>query len=277
MLGFVVSKQGKHLDPQRIISLLEAKKPQSKESLHDLLSSYTFVRMFIPNFASIAAPLHEATRGIIWKGPGSGRSKGTREVDPDFKWTHEMTRAFEQLRNSLLEAPILVAVNWNYPLFLSVDASIRGEGWVLWQLITLSDGTKVAVAILYGSRKYTDSEKNWETTRQEASAIRSALEDVYEYVFGQHFYLFSDHLNLRFMHNSINRAVIRMRDFLSQFNMTVVHCPGVWNNADSLSRLEPESLAEVLPTSLISATEARMDGKSLPVSTGTSTGEDWLI
>ena len=66
MLGFVVSEKGKHLDPHRIIALLEAPQPRSKETLHALLSSFTFVRMFIPNFASIAAPLYEATKGIIW-------------------------------------------------------------------------------------------------------------------------------------------------------------------------------------------------------------------
>ena len=274
MLGFVVSEQGKHLDPQRIITLLEAKKPQSKESLHSLLCSYTFVRMFIPDFASIVAPLHEAARGIVWKGKDSGKAKGIKEVDPDFIWTDEMIRAFDQLRNALLEAPILVKVDWSYPLFLSVDASLRGEGWVLWQLITTSDGAKVAVAILYGSRKYSDTEKNWETTRQEASAIRSALTDVYDYVFGRHFYLFSDHLNLRFMHNSINRAVIRMRDFLSQFNMTIVHCPGVWNNADSISRLENEALPIELAQNLNSATEAVLEGNKTLISTGTCTKED---
>ena len=274
MLGFVVSEDGKHLDPQRIITLLEAKKPQSKETLHSLLSSYTFVRMFIPNFASIAAPLHEATRGIIWKGPGSGRSKGIREIDPDFTWTAEMIRAYEQLRNALLEAPILVKVDWRFPLFLSVDASLRGEGWVLWQLITTSDGTKVAVAILYGSRKYSDTERNWETTRQEVSAMRSALEDVEDYVFGQHFYVFSDHLNLRFMHNSINRAVLRLRDYLSQFNMTVIHCPGIWNNADSISRLENDRLPVDLANDLNSATEAKLEGTMIRHSLGTSTSED---
>ena len=274
MLGFVVSAQGKHLDPQRIITLLEAKKPRSKEALHSLLCSYTFVRMFIPNFASIVAPLHEATKGIIWKGPQSGRSLGVREVDPEFIWTPEMTRAYDQLRNALLEAPILVKVDWSLPLFLSVDASLRGEGWVLWQLITTTDGSKVAVAILYGSRKYTESERNWETTRQEASAIRSALTDVEDYVFGQHFYLFSDHLNLRFMHNSVNRAVIRMRDFLSQFNMTVVHCPGIWNNADSISRLENEHLPTDLAQHLNSATEAKLQGVSTRISIGTCTQTD---
>ena len=186
-----------------------------------------------------------------------------------------MERAYDQLRNALLESPILVKIDWKYPLFLSVDASIRGEGWVLWQLITTADGTKVAVAILYGSRKYSESERNWETTRQEASAVRSALTDVADYVFGQHFYLFSDHLNLRFLHHSVNRAVLRMREFLSQFNMTVVHCPGIWNNADALSRLEHEALPVKLASNLDSAiTEARLSETKLERSIGTDTSED---
>ena len=273
-LGFVVSKEGKHLDPSRIIALLESPQPRSKETLHSMLSSYTFIRMFIPNFASIAAPLYEATKGIVWKGPMSGKAKGIRLEDPDFVWTEEMTRAWNQLRAALLEAPILVSPDWRFPLFLSVDASLRGEGWVLWQIITTSDGTKVAVAILYGSRKYTTTEQKWETTRQEATAIRSALEDVEEYVFGQHFYLFSDHLNLRFMHNSVNRAVLRMRDFLAQFNMTVVHCPGAWNNADSVSRLETPELPVALASNLNSATEAVLHESGTRISQGTDTSED---
>ena len=275
-LGFVVSKEGKHLDPSRIIALIEAPKPRSKETLHSMLSSYTFIRMFIPNFALLAAPLYEATKGIIWKGKFSGKAQGTREVDPTFVWTDEMTRAYEQLRAALLEAPILVTPDWRFPLFLSVDASLRGEGWVLWQIIVTADGAKVAAAILYGSRKYTDTERKWETTRQEATAIRSALEDVEEYVFGQHFYLFSDHLNLRFMHNSVNRAVLRMRDYLSQFNMTVVHCPGAWNNADAVSRLEIEELPLKIGQNLNSATTAELRESTLSISRGIDTNDSYL-
>ena len=273
-LGFVISKEGKHLDPGRIISLIEMPLPRSKETLHSMLSSYTFVRMFIPNFALIASPLYEATRGIVWKGPQSGKAQGIKIVDPDFIWTEAMTRAYEQLRTALLDAPILSSPDWNFPLFLSVDASMRGEGWVLWQMITTSDGRKIAVAILYGSRKYSDTERKWETTRQEATAIKSALNDVAEYVFGQHFYLFSDHLNLCFMQNSINRAVLRMRDFLSQFNMTVVHCPGAWNNADAVSRLEIEKLPTELATNLNSSTQAKLSESGLSRSIGTCTSMD---
>jgi len=274
-LGFVVSKEGKHLDPSRIISLLEMPIPRSKETLHSMLSSFTFVRMFIPNFALIAAPLYEATRGIIWKGPHSGKAQGIKIVDPDFVWTEEMRRAYDQLRNALLESPILVTPDWSLPLFLSVDASMRGEGWVLWQLITTYDGAKVAAAILYGSKKYSDTERKWETTRQEATAIRSALQDVEEYVFGRHFYLFSDHLNLRFMHNSVNRAVLRMRDFLAQFNMTVVHCPGAWNNADSISRLEIDQLPIEIVEDMNSATEGKILDDTTTFSKGTDTSLDF--
>jgi hypothetical protein len=75
------------------------------------------------------------------------------------------------------------------------------------------------------------------------------------------------------MHNSINRAVIRMRDFLSQFNMTVVHCPGVWNNADAISRLEHSSL-ECKARDLNSSTTAKQEGQTLYISIGTCTSED---
>ena len=93
LLGFVVSNQGKHLDPDRISSLLNIPQPTSKEGLHALLCSYNFVRIFIPNFSVLAAPLYAATRGIVWKGPGSGRSKGTRDFDPKFIWDDNLDRS----------------------------------------------------------------------------------------------------------------------------------------------------------------------------------------
>jgi hypothetical protein len=276
MLGMVVSKAGKHLDPSRIVTLLEAARPRSKVALQSLLCSYNFVRMFVPNFSSIVAPLYDATKGIVWKGKGSEKSKGVNIEDPAFIWTEEMTKAYDVLRAALLTAPILVIPIWSIPLFLSVDASIKGEGWVLWQLVpTAVPGQKVAVAILYGSRKYTETESAWETTRQEATAIKDALVDIDEYVFGQSFYLFSDHLNLRWMHNSINRAVIRMRNFLSQYRMTIVHCPGIWNNADSHSRLDGNSEIVKIASELNSATEAKMfEGNNIKFSRGTDTTQD---
>jgi transposase InsO family protein len=278
MLGMVVSKAGKHLDPSRIITLLEAARPRSKVALQSLLCSYNFVRMFVPNFSSIVAPLYDATKGIVWKGKGSEKSKGINVIDPAFIWTEEMTKAYDVLRAALLTAPILVVPIWSIPLFLSVDASIKGEGWVLWQLVpTAIPGQKVAVAILYGSRKYTETESAWETTRQEATAIKDALVDIDEYVFGQSFYLFSDHLNLRWMHNSVNRAVIRMRNFLSQYRMTIVHCPGIWNNADSHSRLDSNPETIKIASELNSATEAKMlEGNNIQFSRGTDTTQDSL-
>lgn len=254
-LGFVVSSAGKHLDPNRISSLLDMTTPTSKEGLHALLCSYNFVRIFIPEFSILAAPLYAATRGIIWKGPGSGRSKGTREVDPEFQWTSILDRALRQLKQALLSAPILVCPDYSQALFLSVDACLKGEGWVLWQIRKGKNGSWIPVAIHYGSTKYSDTEAAWEVTRQEAHAIQSALKDLYDYIFSCHFFLLTDHRNLTFLSSSVNRAVIRIRHFMQQFNMTVVHVPGAWNNpADGISRLETEFLPVSTVTQLISST-----------------------
>jgi hypothetical protein len=254
-LGFVVSAAGKHLDPNRISSLLDIPTPTSKEGLHALLCSYNFVRIFIPEFSILASPLYAATKGIIWKGPGSGRSKGTREIDPEFQWTEVLDRALRQLKEALLGAPILLCPDYSQALFLSVDACLKGEGWVLWQIKRGKDDILIPVAIHYGSTKYSDTESAWEVTRQEAHAIQSALKDVYDYVFSCHFYLLTDHRNLTFLSSSVNRAVIRIRHFMQQFNMTVVHVPGAWNNpADGISRLETANLPISTATNLISAT-----------------------
>ncbi len=254
-LGFVVCAAGKHLDPNRISSLLDIPTPTSKEGLHALLCSYNFVRIFIPEFSILASPLYAATKGIIWKGPGSGRSKGTRDVDPEFHWTEVLDRALRQLKESLLSAPILLCPDYSQALFLSVDACLKGEGWVLWQIRKGKDGMLIPVAIHYGSTKYGDTEAAWEVTRQEAHAIQSALKDVYDYIFSCHFYLLTDHRNLTFLSSSVNRAVIRIRHFMQQFNMTVVHVPGAWNNpADDISRLEASNLPISTAANLISAT-----------------------
>ena len=274
-LGFVVSARGKHLDPQRIACLLEAPRPRSKEGLHAFLCSINFVRMFVPHFSSIAAPLYAKSRGIVWKGPGSGRAKGTREVDPEFLWNPEMERALSQLKTALLGAPILTSPNYAIALFLSVDASLLGEGWVLWQLVTGIYGSLIPVAIHYGSRTYIDSEAAWEVTRQEAHAIKSALNDTHDYIFLAHFFLLTDHRNLTFLSNSVNRAVVRIRHFMQQFNMTVVHVPGAWNNpADGISRLEPALLPAAMVNDLNSATTMSTADQLRTVSRGTSTQED---
>lgn len=259
-LGFVVSSEGKHLDPNRISSLLDIPTPTSKEGLHALLCSYNFVRTFIPEFSTIAAPLYAATKGIIWKGPGSGRSRGTREFDPQFLWTDILDRALRQLQELLLSSPILLWPDYAIALFLSVDACLKGEGWVLWQIRKGKDGSLIPVAIHYGSRKYSETESAWEVTRQEAHAIQSALKDVYDYIFSCHFYLLTDHRNLTFLTSSVNRAVIRIRHFMQQFNMTVVHVPGTWNNpADGISRLDVENLPLQSASDLVSATTVQAD------------------
>ena len=111
------------------------------------------------------------------------------------------------------------------------------------------------MAVAFGSKRHNAAQVNYETTRQECLAIKTALEYHFSHIYGRHFTLFSDHQALMYMYNSISKAVIRMRIYFAQFDMQVVHCKGIWLiQPDALSRVFPYPFQVVDATNAISAT-----------------------
>ena len=51
----------------------------------------------------------------------------------NLKWTEECNEAFEKLKNALVNAPILRALDWNKPFCVHIDASKFAVGCVLAQ------------------------------------------------------------------------------------------------------------------------------------------------
>lgn len=96
------------------------------------------------------------------------------------------------------------------------------------------------MAVAFGSKRHNAAQVNYETTRQECLAIKTALEFHFSHIYGRHFTLFSDHQALMYMYNSISKAVIRMRLYFAQFDMQVVHCKGIW-------LIQPDALSRVFP------------------------------
>ena len=78
------------------------------------MTSYN--RHFISGFSDIASPLHRLT------------NKGIR-----FDWDKNCQRAFEQLKEQLLSAPVLAFPDLNGDYILYCDASDVGVGVVLTQ------------------------------------------------------------------------------------------------------------------------------------------------
>ena len=58
-MGFIVSKDGTIIDPERVETIEKIVLPDSKKAMQSFLGKINFVRRFIPNFAQIVRPLQD--------------------------------------------------------------------------------------------------------------------------------------------------------------------------------------------------------------------------
>ena len=119
-LGHIVSEEGLKVSPGKVAAVKECPQPECVTELRNFLGTAGYYRRFVKGFSTIAAPLHELTnKGAV------------------FNWTPKCQQAFEQLKNCLDAAPVL-----NFPIpgatyILDTDASDRGIGAVLSQLVPI--------------------------------------------------------------------------------------------------------------------------------------------
>ena len=105
-LGHVVSGRGIECDPDKIASIATWPTPGNIAEVCTFCGLASYYRTFVCNFAAIARPLHSLTR------------KGAV-----FDWTPECDLAFQQLKQALTSAPILVAPCDEGQYVLDTDAS----------------------------------------------------------------------------------------------------------------------------------------------------------
>jgi len=132
-LGHVISAEGVSMDPGKITAVVEASTHQRHRS-SKLPRNGGYYRRFVKDFSKIATPLTQLLR-----------------KDNKFDWTEECEASFQELKQRLVTAPILVIPEGNEGYVVYSDASRQGLGCVLMQ-----NGRAVA----YASRQLRPHELN---------------------------------------------------------------------------------------------------------------------
>ena len=134
-LRHTVSAKGIHTDPAKIKAVSELLEPSSLEQVRSFLGLAGYYRKFIPNFATVAAPLTD----LIKK-------------ESKFVWAAPQQNAFSMLKQRLCSAPVLSYPQFHKEFVLQTDASDCGLGAVLAQKD--SQGNEHVIA--YASRTLSD-------------------------------------------------------------------------------------------------------------------------
>nr|GEY60719.1 reverse transcriptase domain-containing protein [Tanacetum cinerariifolium] len=116
VLGHKISKQGIEVDKAKVDVISKLPHPITVKGIRSFLGHAGFYRRFIKDFSKRARPL---TRLL--------------EKDTSFIFSQECVDAFQTLKRKLIEAPILIALDWDMPFELMCDASDFAIGAVLRQ------------------------------------------------------------------------------------------------------------------------------------------------
>lgn len=194
---------------------------QNADSTKRFVVFCNYYRRFIPNFASLTYCLNKLTR-----------------KNAIFNWISECETSYQNLKNALMQPPILQYPRFDQPFVVTTDAAKFACGAVLSQV---KDGVDLPIA--YASRAFTKGELNKSTIEKELAAIHWAILHFQPYVYGRKFTVKSDHKPLVYLFSMKNPSskLTRMRLDLEEFDFQIEYNVV----ADALSRLDVEQLKEI--------------------------------
>ena len=167
-LAHHVSKEGMQPSKENLKAVAEFTPPWTYTEIRAFLGLVGHYRQFITGFACVAQPLHEHLSG-----------EGAHKKSEGVMLTVEANDAFETLKRTCLEAPVLAFADFDYPFLLETNASKLGLGAVLSQ--KQADGQYHPVA--YTSQSLTTHECNYHSTKQEFLALKWAIAEQFQEYF----------------------------------------------------------------------------------------------
>lgn len=224
-LGYRISKAGTKPLESKVQAINEFPIPRTVKQLRCFLGMVNFYRRFIPNAATIQAPLNSLLIGTV---------KGSHPVN----LSGDTLRAFEQCKDSLANAALLAHPDFDAKLALVTDASDNAMGGVLQQL---KNGQWQPLAFF--SRKLSPAQRKYSPYDRELLAIYESIKHFRHMLEARHFVIYTDHkpitYSFRNRKDKCSPRQFRHFDYISQFTTDIRHVSGKDNIvADTLSRVD---------------------------------------
>lgn len=230
-LGHEISATGIRPDPEKVAPLLNFPAPFDAEHLSKFLGLCGWYRRFVPNFSSLAAPLHKMMHA-------------DQRLSPNSKlvvWSPEAQYSFDTIKKVLTTRPVMAYPdlhNLQKPYFLYTDASGIALGAVLMQE---SNRDHLQHPVAFFSCALVEYERNYSNPEREALAVLRALRHFRPYLEGRRINVYTDcQAVAAFFANakdSSNTRLVRWSLEVSIFDVALRHISGQANPAaDALSR-----------------------------------------
>jgi hypothetical protein len=223
-LGHIVGRDGLQPDPRKVEKVRDWPTPRTVKDVHSFLGLASYYRQFMKDFSKIAKPMYQLIK-----------------QDEDFKWGSEQEKAFNELKQLLIKAPVVAYPDFTKPFILYTDGSHTGLGAILEQKDEEGKGRVIA----YASRTIRGAEERYSATELEFLALHWACTKEFRlYLLGKPFTHITDHQPLLHLKkkNGGSRRIQNWRVNLEEFTYKVEYKPGrIHRNVDTLSR-RPESL-----------------------------------
>jgi hypothetical protein len=172
-LGHIITNEGIKVDLEKISEILNWKQPIDVSKIRSFLGLAGYYRRFIEGFSKIVKPL----TSLLEKGK-------------EFNWDEACQKCFEELKDRLTTAPMLIMSDIHKGFDVYCDASHLGPGCVLMQ-----EGK----VIVYASKQLRKHEKNYPTYDLELAAVVHALKIWRHYMIGNKCKIFTDHKSLKYI------------------------------------------------------------------------------
>ncbi|KAK8512376.1 hypothetical protein V6N12_037376 [Hibiscus sabdariffa] len=156
-LSHVISAKGIMVDPKKVQTILDWQPSRNVSEVRSFLGLVGYYRRFVKGFSVIVLPLTKLLR-----------------KDQPFEWSEDRQRSFDQLKQALTHAPVLIQPESGKDFTVYSDASHSGLGCVLMQ------GDNV---VAYASRQLKPHELNYPTHDLELAAIVFALKIWRHYLY----------------------------------------------------------------------------------------------